>query len=97
MRVRKADLGLWEHQRSRGKAYGKVWCQGAETPEEKEGHPGGDCKAEQMEAGKGRPPPDQVELRRRRLLVHTDIQEGIQATLEADPEGYVKVHPEAPG
>lgn len=97
MRVYKADLGLWEHQRSRRKTYRKIWCQGTETPEKTESYPGRNCKAKSMEKGKGCSQADQVEFRNRRLLVHADIQERLTATLETDAERYVKIHSKAPG
>lgn len=86
MWVYKADLGLWEHQRSRRKTYRKIWCQGTETPEKTESYPGRNCKAKSMEKGKGCSQADQVEFRNRRLLVHADVQERLTATLETDAE-----------
>ena len=97
MWVYKADLGLWEHQRSRRKTYRKIGCQGTETPEKTESYPGRNCKAKSMEKGKGCSQADQVEFRNRRLLVHADVQERLTATLETDAERYVKIHSKAPG
>ena len=50
-----------------------------------------------MEKRKRCPQADQVELRHRGLLVHSDIQKRIPATLETDAEGCIKIHPKAPG
>ena len=97
MWVYKADLGLWEHQRSRRKTYRKIWCQGTETPEKTESYPGRNCKAKSMEKRKRCSQADQVEFRNRRLLVHADVQERLTAALETDAERYVKIHSKAPG
>ena len=44
MWVYKADLGLWEHQRSRRKTYRKIWSQGTEKTEEEK-------RLDELEAG----------------------------------------------